>query len=120
MVAAIVIQGRGHRREREAPTPFAGPIDFVSRFVAELASGVPGVAFRPRERRAPVYHEHVTGDVAREVRQQEPYGVPDVPAGALDLARRPRAPAIARSGAHAALVDHGHADSPGSDAVTAE
>jgi Protein of unknown function (DUF962) len=35
MVAAIVIQGRGHRREREAPTPFAGPIDFVSRFVAE-------------------------------------------------------------------------------------
>ena len=35
MVAAIVIQGRGHRQEREAPTPFAGPIDFVSRFVAE-------------------------------------------------------------------------------------
>ncbi len=34
MVAAIVIQGRGHRREREAPTPFAGP-NFVSRFVAE-------------------------------------------------------------------------------------
>jgi hypothetical protein len=35
MVTAIVIQGRGHRREREAPTPFAGPADFVSRFVAE-------------------------------------------------------------------------------------
>jgi phage terminase small subunit len=35
MVAAVVIEGRGHRREREAPTPFAGPIDFVSRFVAE-------------------------------------------------------------------------------------
>ena len=35
MVAAIVIQGRGHRRERKAPTPFAGPADFVSRFVAE-------------------------------------------------------------------------------------
>ena len=35
IVAAIVIQGRGHRREREVPTPFAGPIDFVSRFVAE-------------------------------------------------------------------------------------
>jgi len=35
LVAAIVIQGRGHRRERKAPTPFAGPADFVSRFVAE-------------------------------------------------------------------------------------
>jgi hypothetical protein len=35
MVVAVVIQGRGHRREREAPTPFAGPIDFVSRFFAE-------------------------------------------------------------------------------------
>ena len=35
MVAAVVIQGRGHRRERETPTPFAGPIDFVSRFFAE-------------------------------------------------------------------------------------
>jgi len=35
MASAVVIQGRGHRREREEPTPFAGPIDFVSRFVAE-------------------------------------------------------------------------------------
>ena len=35
MVLAVVIQGRGHRREREAPTPFAGPIDFVSRFFVE-------------------------------------------------------------------------------------
>ena len=35
MVAAVVIQGRGHQREHEAPTPFAGPIDFVSRFFAE-------------------------------------------------------------------------------------
>ena len=35
MVAAVVIQGRGHRREHETPTPFAGPIDFVSRFFAE-------------------------------------------------------------------------------------
>ena len=34
-VAAIVIQGGGHRRERETPTPFAGPADFVSRFVVE-------------------------------------------------------------------------------------
>jgi hypothetical protein len=28
-------QGRGHRREREAPAPFAGPGDFLARFLAE-------------------------------------------------------------------------------------
>ena len=35
MVAALVLQGRGHRREPEAPTPFDGAGDFLSRFVAE-------------------------------------------------------------------------------------
>jgi hypothetical protein len=35
MVAALVIEGRGHKLERETPTPFDGPADFVSRFVAE-------------------------------------------------------------------------------------
>ncbi len=35
MVAALVLQGRRHRREAEAPTPFAGPADFLSRFVVE-------------------------------------------------------------------------------------
>jgi len=35
MVGALVLQGRGHRREAEAPTPFAGAGDFVSRFVVE-------------------------------------------------------------------------------------
>jgi len=35
MVVALVLQGRGHRREPEAPTPFAGAADFVSRFVVE-------------------------------------------------------------------------------------
>ncbi len=35
MVAAIFLEGRGHRRERETPTPFAGPIDFASRFFVE-------------------------------------------------------------------------------------
>ena len=29
------LQGRGHRREREAPAPFAGPGDFLARFLAE-------------------------------------------------------------------------------------
>ena len=28
-------QGRGHRRETEAPTPFDGAVDFVSRFAVE-------------------------------------------------------------------------------------
>ena len=35
MVVALVLQGRGHRREADAPTPFEGAADFVSRFVAE-------------------------------------------------------------------------------------
>jgi phage terminase small subunit len=35
MLAALVLQGRGHRGEREAPVPFDGAADFVSRFVVE-------------------------------------------------------------------------------------
>ena len=35
MVVALVLQGRGHRREPEAPTPFDGAADFLSRFVVE-------------------------------------------------------------------------------------
>ncbi len=35
MVGALIIQGRGHRGEREAPVPFAGAADFVSRFAVE-------------------------------------------------------------------------------------
>ena len=35
MVAAVVMEGRGHRQERSAPEPFTGPVDFVSRFVVE-------------------------------------------------------------------------------------
>jgi len=35
MVVALVLQGRGHRREPETPAPFAGAADFVSRFVVE-------------------------------------------------------------------------------------
>ena len=35
MVIALVLQGRGHRREPETPMPFNGAADFVSRFVVE-------------------------------------------------------------------------------------
>ena len=35
MGVALVLQGRGHRREAEAPAPFEGAGDFVSRFVVE-------------------------------------------------------------------------------------
>jgi phage terminase small subunit len=35
MVVALMLQGRGHRREAEAPTPFDGAADFLSRFVVE-------------------------------------------------------------------------------------
>jgi phage terminase small subunit len=32
---SVLLQGRGHRREREAPTPFDGAGDFASRIVVE-------------------------------------------------------------------------------------
>ena len=35
MAGALAAQGRGHKLERETPTPFDGAADFVSRFVAE-------------------------------------------------------------------------------------
>ena len=35
MVGGLIIQGRGHRGEREAPVPFNGAADFVSRFLVE-------------------------------------------------------------------------------------
>jgi hypothetical protein len=35
MVVSVVAQGRGHRRERERPTPFTGFGDFVTRFFVE-------------------------------------------------------------------------------------
>jgi 2-hydroxy-palmitic acid dioxygenase Mpo1-like len=34
-VAAFAVQGIGHKRERIAPEPFAGPGDFVARVFAE-------------------------------------------------------------------------------------
>jgi phage terminase small subunit len=41
MIVALVLQGRGHRREAETPTPFDGAGDFVSRFVVEQWITVP-------------------------------------------------------------------------------
>lgn len=35
MVGALAAQGRGHKLERETPTPFDGAADFVTRFFAE-------------------------------------------------------------------------------------
>jgi phage terminase small subunit len=35
MAVALLLQGRGHRREPEAPEPFDGAGDFLSRFVVE-------------------------------------------------------------------------------------
>ena len=35
LAAALLAQDRGHKLERETPTPFDGAADFVSRFVAE-------------------------------------------------------------------------------------
>ncbi len=35
MLGSIVVQGRGHRREGEAPTPFSGGSDVVTRLFVE-------------------------------------------------------------------------------------
>jgi len=35
MGVSVLLQGRGHKRERQAPTPFDGAGDFVSRFFVE-------------------------------------------------------------------------------------
>ena len=35
VVVSVVLQGRGHRLEAEAPAPFRGPADFVARLIAE-------------------------------------------------------------------------------------
>jgi hypothetical protein len=35
MLAAIAIQGRGHRREVQPPMPFRGPLDVFARILAE-------------------------------------------------------------------------------------
>ena len=35
MAGALAAQGRGHRLEPEAPVPFDGAADFITRFVAE-------------------------------------------------------------------------------------
>jgi hypothetical protein len=35
MVAAIALQGRGHKRERVPPAPFRGPLDVVARIAVE-------------------------------------------------------------------------------------
>jgi len=35
MVAAIVVQGRGHRRETTEPVPFRGPLDVAARLFVE-------------------------------------------------------------------------------------
>ena len=35
MGVSVILQARGHRRERETPMPFDGAGDFVTRFLAE-------------------------------------------------------------------------------------
>jgi hypothetical protein len=35
MIAAVALQGRGHRMEAEPPVPFRGPLDVIARLLAE-------------------------------------------------------------------------------------
>src|SRR2546425_3536684 len=67
----------------------------ISRFERRLAPGAAGVARRRRQCRAAVHHERVARDVAREVREQEPHGVADVPSGPFDPERGGLAPLVA-------------------------
>ena len=46
MVVSVVAQGRGHRRERERPTPFTGFGDFVTRFFVEQWVTFPALSCR--------------------------------------------------------------------------
>jgi hypothetical protein len=41
MVLCMVIQGRGHRLERNAPIPFAGPLDVAGRIFFEQVFNFP-------------------------------------------------------------------------------
>ncbi len=52
---------------------------------SSLPSVPAGLAFRRLQRHAAVHHQHLAGDVAGEIAQQEADGVADVPAGAFGL-----------------------------------
>ncbi len=41
MVVAIALQGRGHAKEKNAPIPFAGPLDVVLRILLEQLVNFP-------------------------------------------------------------------------------
>ncbi len=44
-VVAFLLQGVGHRREREAPIPFEGPLDAIGRIVVEQFITFPRFVF---------------------------------------------------------------------------
>jgi hypothetical protein len=58
MALVMAVQGRGHRQEEVAPVPFSGPVDVVTRILAEqwvtfprfVLSGGFGRAWRAAER----------------------------------------------------------------------
>src|SRR3984893_12052213 len=77
------------------------------------------VAFRPLQRHAAIDHQHLAGDVAGVRTHQEPHGMADVPACALDLQHRGLGALRAGRLAHAvaASIDHGRVDRTGTDAV---
>jgi hypothetical protein len=45
MMIAMVLQGRGHRREEQAPEAFRGPLDVVARIFAEQLVTFPRFLF---------------------------------------------------------------------------
>lgn len=45
-VISFVVQGIGHRLEKEKPTPFTGFFDFISRFLVEQFVNFPRFVFK--------------------------------------------------------------------------
>ena len=45
MALAMILQGRGHRREKEPPAPFRGPLDVAARIFAEQLVTFPRFLF---------------------------------------------------------------------------
>lgn len=62
MVFAVALQGRGHRRETEAPAPFRSPFDAILRLFVEQWLTFPRYVLSGEFRRALGTHAHRSPD----------------------------------------------------------
>src|SRR3989304_3726663 len=79
MVATLLAQGRGHRLERETPTPVDGPAHFVRRFAGvrgggrESAPEVVGISVRNIDNvvlQRPAWHLAAIDEIVATLRQE--------------------------------------------------